>query len=279
MLPAKKETRSLLDRRSSNSQVVVASRDDDQSKTDENDHNYQQRHTISSSQSTRYPLPPPSKQHFIEQHLHNNYTKKIENKAKDGRLARIILHLVLGGIILYSLITYLDTSTKRKKMIRERDVISSESNVQRKESRDIIKIESIDTDKGEKLPPVDMHSSSRIDLHSNHLLRKSPEMEELIAIENKLSYEKVLSTELRDAIAILHTKLFAHDEDYINEFTNDCNFILLSMKTAQEDIEDFEWICSNNSLTKANLERYDATLLEEEDGFRSSDDWCEQVQC
>ena len=272
MLPAKKDTRSLLDRRSSNSQVVVASRDDDQSKTDEKDiHNHQQRHTISSSQSTRYPLPPPSKPRFIE------HTKKIENKAKDGRLARIILHLVLGGIILYSLITYLDTSTKRKKMIRERDVISSESNVQRKEARDIIKIESIDTDKGEKLPPVDMHSSSRIDLHSN--LIQSPEMDELIAIENKLSYEKVLSTELRDAIAILHTKLFAHDEDYINEFTNDCNFILLSMKTAQEDIEDFEWICSNNSLTKANLERYDATLLEEEDGFRSSDDWCEQVQC
>ena len=276
MLPAKKETRSLLDRRSSNSQVVVASRDDDQSNTDENDnHNYQHRNTISSSQSTRYPLPPPSKPHFIEQHLHNNYTKKIENKA---RLARIILHLVLGGIILYSLITYLDTSTKRKNMIRERDVISSESsNVERKEARDIIKIESIDTDKGEKLPPVDMHSSSRIDLHSN--LIQSPEMDELIAIENKLSYEKVLSTELRDAIAILHTKLFAHDEDYINEFTNDCNFILLSMKTAQKDIEDFEWICSNNSLTKANLERYDATLPEEEDGFRSNDDWCEQVQC
>ena len=250
MLPAKKDTRSLLDRRSFNSQVV-ASRDDDQSNIDENDnHNHQQRHTISSSQSTRYPLPPPSKSYFIEQHLHNNnYTKKIENKA---RLARIILHLVLGGIILYSLITYLDTSRKRKKMIRESDVISSESNVERKEARDIIKIESIDTDKGEKLPHVDMHSSSRIDLHSN--LIQSPEMEELIAIENKLSYEKVLSTELLDAIAILHTKLFAHDEDYINEFTN-------------------------NSLTKANLERYDATLLEEEDGFRSSDDWCEQVQC
>jgi len=185
---------------------------------------------------------------------------------------------VLGGIILYSLITYLDTSTKRKKMIRERDVISSESNVERKEARDIIKIESIDTDKGEKLPPVDMHTtSSRIDLHSN--LIQSPEMDELIAIENKLSNEKVLSTELRDAIAILHTKLFAHDEDYINEFTNDCNFILLSMKTAQEDVENVRWICSNNSLTKANLERYDAILLEEEDGFRSSDDWCEQVQC
>jgi len=110
MLPAKKDTRSLFDRRTSSNSQVVASRDDDQSKTDENDnHNYQQRHTISSSQSTRYPLPPPSKPHFLEQHLHNNYTKKIENKA---RLARIILHLVLGGIILYSLITYLDTSTK-----------------------------------------------------------------------------------------------------------------------------------------------------------------------
>jgi len=276
MLPAKKDTRSLFDRRTSSNSQVVASRDDDQSKTDENDnHNYQQRHTISSSQSTRYPLPPPSKPHFIEQHLHNNYTKKIENKA---RLARIILHLVLGGIILYSLITYLDTSTKRKKMIRERDVISSESNVERKEARDVIKIESIDNDKGVKLPPVDMHTtSSRIDLHSN--LIQSPEMDELIAIENKLSYEKVLSTELRDAIAILHTKLFAHDEDYINEFTNDCNFVLLSMKTAQEDVENVRWICSNNSLTKANLERYDAILLEEEDGFRSSDDWCEQVQC
>ena len=41
-------------------------------------------------------------------------------------------------------------------------------------------------------------------------------------------------------------RLFAHDEDYMNEFTNDCNFILLSMKTAQEDVANVKWICSNS---------------------------------
>ena len=108
---------------------IIASRDDvEQSYTDDgiNHHNHQ-RQTMSStyqSSSRRYPLPP-SKPRYID-YLHH-HIKKLKNIAKYSRLARVAFHLILGGMILYSLINCIDS---KRKMIRQRDIPSKSTVVE-----------------------------------------------------------------------------------------------------------------------------------------------------
>ena len=92
-----------------------------------------------------------------------------------------------------------------------------------------------------------------------------------------VSDKEVLTTDIHKAIAIMHIKVFRSDVGVVHtkvqndapvdgnvsgrhhEFTEKCNFVLNSMKEEYEDIEDiedFQWICTDNSLTESNLEWY-----------------------
>ena len=114
------------DDKSSSILPIIASRDDvEQSYTDDdiNHRNRQrQRQTMSStyqSSSRRYPLPPSKPQSL--HHLHHHIKKLKNNIAIYSRHTRVAFHLILGGIILYSLVNCIDS---KRKMIRQSDIPS-----------------------------------------------------------------------------------------------------------------------------------------------------------
>jgi len=256
------------DDKSSSILPIIASRDDvEQSYTDDdNNHHNHQRQTIPStyqSSSRRYPLPPskPQSLHYLHRHI-----KKLKNNiAKYGRHTRIIFHLILVGIILYSLVNCIDS---KRKLIRQRD-IPSKITVVEKVGDDIIS-------SNEKTQSYHMFSNAKDDLMD--ITNKLSQMFKAEHSSMSVSDKEVLTTDIHKAIAIMHIKVFRSDVGVVhtkvqndvpvddnvsgqhNEFTEKCNFVLNSMKEEYiediEDIEDFQWICTNNSLTKSNLEWY-----------------------
>ena len=202
-----------------NSQII-ASRDEVEQYATNIDH---QRVGFSTPRS-RYHLPPTTpKSHFVER---DNRDKKIKDTAK--HFVWIVVSFLTLSIILYYLI---NSSMSKRKMLREPD--KSKIIVER------------DVDRTPKAYNV-MFQFERA-----HWINNGPEIDDLMEISQMLSDKEVSAADLRKAIAIMHTKVNRYDE-----FTDKCNFVLTSMREVYEDAEDFKWICSNNSLTKANLDWY-----------------------
>ena len=202
-----------------NSQII-ASRDEVEQYATNIDH---QRVGFSTPRS-RYHLPPTTpKSHFVER---DNRDKKIKDTAK--HFVWIVVSFLTLSIILYYLI---NSSMSKRKMLREPD--KSKIIVER------------DVDRTPKAYNV-MFQFERA-----HWINNGPEIDDLMEISQMLSDKEVSATDLRKAIAIMHTKVNRYDE-----FTDKCNFVLTSMREVYEDAEDFKWICSNNSLTQANLDWY-----------------------
>ena len=250
------------DDKSSSILPIIASRDDvEQSYTDD-DMNHHKRQTMS-------PPSKPQSRHYLHHHI-----KKLKNNiAKYSRHTRVAFHLILGGIILYSLVNCIDS---KRKMIRQSDIPSKSTVV-------------------EKVGDIISSNEKTKSYHMFHNVNNSwgndmPGTDDLMDITNKLSQmfkaehssmsvsdKEVLTTDIHKAIAIMHIKVFRSDVGVVHtkvqndapvdgnvsgrhhEFTEKCNFVLNSMKEEYEDIEDiedFHWICTDNSLTKSNLEWY-----------------------
>ena len=205
-----------------NSQII-ASRDEVEQYATNIDH---QRVGLSTPRS-RYHLPPTTpKSHFVC----DNRDKKIKDKAK--HFVWIVASLLTLSIILYYLI--INHGIKRK-MLRERVSLPDKSKIEVER----------DVDRTPKLYNV-MFQFERA-----HWINNGPEIDDLMEISQMLSDKEVSAADLRKAIAIMHTKVNRYDE-----FTDKCTFVLNSMREVYEDAEEFHWICSDNSLTQANLNWY-----------------------
>ena len=204
-----------------NSQII-ASRDEVEQYATNIDH---QRVGFSTPRS-RYHLPPTTpRSHFVER---DNRDKKIKDTAE--HFVWIVVSLLTLSIILYYLI--INHGTERK-MLRERVSLPNKSKI----------IVERDVD---RTPYNVMFQFERA-----HWINNGPEIDDLMEISQMLSDKEVSAADLRKAIAIMHTKVNRYDE-----FTDKCNFVLTSMREVYEDAEDFKWICSDNSLTQANLDWY-----------------------